>query len=307
MRGMAVGRKPVGREPRGPVRRCVPSHDAIKRLSDRETRTMPAEQHDATTEFNEALKAAFDEGKYDKLASFYTEDCVVLPPRGRMLEGRGPVSAFWRGVKNRFAGMVFTTTGLKDLGETAKRESGTYTTTTTDGTAGAQEGKYLFVWQLVEGEWQIESSIWNRSGTAGQGQGQGRQGQGGGQQRRGGAPGGGGQSGGPGGGGQRRQGPGGQGAGVQGGGYRQGGGGGGYREGGQGGQGGGGGGYRQGGNRPSFQGGGGGIGGGGRRGGGGQRRGGGQGGGQGGGPGGAQGGAGALYEQSGGLYSDQKD
>ena len=262
---------------------------------------MPAEQHDATTEFNEALKAAFDDGKYDELGSFYTEDSVLLPPRGRPIEGRGPVSGFWRGVKARFAGMVFTTTGLKSLGETAKRETGTYATVTADGAANPVEGKYVFVWQLVDGEWQIESTIWNRSGAPGQGQG--RQAQAGGQGRAVGPRG-----------GQRRQGAGGQGAGAQGAGYRQGGDGG-YRQGGQGGQGGGryrqaGGGYRQGGQgggRPSFQGGGG-IGGGGRRGGGGgPRRGGGQGGGQGGAQGGGPGGPGSPYEQSGGLYSDLKE
>ena len=185
---------------------------------------MADNQHDATADFNEALKAAFDQGKYDELAVFYTADTVLLPPRGRMLEGRSLVSAFWRGVKTRFSGMVFTTTGLKALGDTAKRETGTYSTVASDGADGTLDGKYIFVWQLVDGDWQIESSIWNRSGSPGQGNEQGRRGQGDGQRRGSGQGGQLGQ-------GQRRQGAGGQGggyrqgAGDQGGGYRQGGGG----------------------------------------------------------------------------------
>jgi ketosteroid isomerase-like protein len=234
-------------------------------------------QHDVTTEFNEALAAGFAARNFEGLGAFYTEDTRLMPPRGRALEGRGSIGAFWLGVANRFSAATFTTVDLKTLGETVRRETGTYTMGQSagqdaEGQPGVQ-GRYVFVWLLVEGEWQIESSIWNRSdGGGARQQGQGR-GQGGGQgqrtgQGRGGAQGG------------------------QGGGYRQGrrpGQGGGNRQGGQGG------GYRQGGQRPSFQGGAGGVG---------QRRG-------GRGPGaGGQGGGGAgtnLYDGDAGLYSNPQD
>ena len=236
-------------------------------------------QHDATTEFNEALAAGFAAGNFEALGPFYTEDASLLPPRGKFLDGRASAAAFWLGVANRFKSVVFTTMALKDLGDAARRETGTYAMGGADGQA--VEGKYVFVWQLVEGEWQIESAIWNRNGEPGgggrQGRGQGQQGQGQ---------------------GQRRQ-EGGQGAGS----------GEGYRRGGQGGRGGGAGqggavgGYRQGGGRPSFQGGGGGAGGprqGGGHGGGGGQGGGGQGGGYG-------GGGGSLYDGNAGLYSNPKE
>ena len=240
-------------------------------------------QHDATSEFNEALAAGFAARNFDGLGPFYTEDARILPPRGKLLDGRGAASTFWRGVANRFASATFTTVDLKPLGDTARREAGTYVMATADGTP--TEGKYVFVWQLVEGEWQIESAIWNRNGEPAAGGRRPGQGQG---QRQGGAgPGAGGQGGGQG--GYRRggnQGGGGQGGGGQGG-YRQGGGAGGPQ----------GGGYRQGGGRPSFQAGGGGAGG--------PRQG--QGGGRRGGQGGQGGGGGSLYEGNGGLYTDQKD
>ena len=225
-------------------------------------------QHDATTELNEALAAGFAAGNFDALGPFYTEDASLLPPRGKFLDGRAAASAFWLGVSNSFKSVVFTTVALKDLGDAARRETGTYAMGGAEGQT--VEGKYVFVWQLVGGEWQIESGIWNRNGETGDAR---RQGLGGGQgQRRGsaGQPGGGG----TGGGGYRR-------------GMGQGAGRGGY------GQNPAGGGYRQGGGRPSFQ-----QGGVGRRGGGGGQR----------GSGGAGGtGGGSLYDGDGGLYSNPKE
>ena len=238
-------------------------------------------QHDATTEFNEALAAGFAAGDFEGVGAFYTEDTRLMPPRGKVFEGRASVGGFWLGVSNRFSSMTFTTTDLRTLGDTVRRETGTYAMGSAEGQASegrpGVQGKYVFVWLLVDGEWQIESSIWNRS-DAGAGRQQGH-GQGGGQGQRagqglGGAPGGQG-------GGYRRGAGGGQGTGHQGGGYRQ-----------AGGQGGG---YRQGGGRPSFQGGGGA---------GGQRRGGGQGQAGGGYGGGAA--AGGQYDGDAGLYSNPK-
>ncbi len=241
-------------------------------------------QHDVTTELNEALAAGFAAGDFEAVGAFYTEDTRLMPPRGKVLEGRGSVGGFWLGVANRFSAMTFTTGDLRTLADTVRRETGTYAMAPPEGQVEGRpaiQGKYAFVWLLVDGEWQIESSIWNRSDAGGgrqQGQGQGR-GQGGGQgqragQGRGPAPGGQG-------GGYRRGPGGGQGAAGQGGEYR--------RAGGQGGA------YRQGGGRPSFQGGGGA---------GGQRRGGGQG--QAGGGYGGGGAAGGTYDGDGGLYSNPK-
>ena len=240
-------------------------------------------QHDATTELNEALAAGFAAGNFDGMGPFYTEDVRILPPRGKLLEGREAAAGFWRNVANRFDAVVYTTVDVKQLGDAARRETGTYTMGAPDG-GQAVQGKYVFVWQLVDGEWQIESGIWNRSGDGAgrqgqnEAQGQGRRGAGRGGQGAGGQGGGG-----QGGGGQGR---GGQGFGAQGGGQ----GAGGQRGGGQGG------GYRQGAGRPSFQAGGAGVGG--------QRRGGGYGGGNG---GGNAGGGGGLYEGQAGLYGPQKD
>jgi ketosteroid isomerase-like protein len=200
------------------------------------------QQHAATTEFNEALASGFETGNLDEVGTFYTETSSLMPPRGKFIGGRGSISAFWLGVRNRFSGVAFTTVNLRSLSDNVLRETGTYVMRSNNEQSPSPEGKYLFVWERVDGEWQIESSIWNRNADAGSaGRRAGGQGLPGGQGRGGG----GGQAG-----GYRR---GGAQGGPQGGGYRQGG-------------------AMGGGGRPSFQGGGG------RRQGGGQGRGGGQGG-----------------------------
>ena len=228
-------------------------------------------QHDATAELNEALTAGFAAGQFEALGPFYTEDASLLPPRGKILDGRAAAVNFWLGIANRFSAVAFTTVALKPLGDAARRETGTYTMSGQD--RPTVTGKYVFVWQLVDGEWQIESAIWNRNAEAGAGR---RPGAGQGQNERRGA----------GGAGAGYQGGGGQGAG---GGHRAGAGqGGGYRQR----AGNAGGGYRSGGGRPSFQ----------RA--GGRRQGGGAG--QGGGAQGHGDAGGGLYDGSADLYSDPK-
>lgn len=253
-------------------------------------------QNQATTVLNEALATGFETADFESLKGLYAEDAVLLPPRSRLVKGRQAIATFWTGVRNRFAGMSFTTTEWKPLGGEVAREIGTYEMAAGEGGGAQSTGKFVTVWQQIEGVWLIESSIWSRNTDTpavrgGQGAQRGV-----------------GQRGGQGGAGQRV----GQGGGQVGGGYRQAG------SQGYGGQGGGGQGYGQGGgggrNRGGI-GGGAGIGGGGGAGvigagrrsgpGGGQR------------PGGQRGGQGAgqgqnrreqsLYEDNPGLYSNRDD
>ena len=127
------------------------------------------QQHDTTAELNEALAGALETGNCDGLVPFYTEGATLIPPRGPFTVGRPGIGAFWLGVRNRFAVVTFTTSDLKSLGDTVRRETGTYVMQPNDAEAQAPEGKYLFVWLLVDGEWQIESSIWNRNAESGGG------------------------------------------------------------------------------------------------------------------------------------------
>ena len=180
---------------------------------------MAVQQHDTTAELNEALAGAFETGNCDGLVPFYTEGATLIPPRGPFTVGRTDIGAFWLKVRNRFAAVTFTTSDLKSFGDTVRRETGTYVMRGNDTEAQSPEGKYLFVWLLVDDEWQIESSIWNRNAEGGGGRratrasGQGGGAQGGGRRQTGGPGAGGGQGGGA------RQGGGQGGGGRQGGGY----------------------------------------------------------------------------------------
>ncbi len=232
---------------------------------------------------NDALAAGFETADFEALKALYTEDAVLLPPRSRAIKGRQAIAAFWTGVRNRFSGMTFTTGEWKALGDAVARETGTYEMAGGEGGGTRGVGKFMMVWQKIDGAWQVESSIWSinpsleaRRPGQGAGAGAGAQGRGG-QGGRQGSPGGG---------------------------QRQGGQGGGYRQQGGGGQGGYGGGQRRGGigGGAGVGGGGAGVIGAGRRGGqaqGGQRE-------AGGGPGQNRR-AQSLYDDNPGLYSNQDD
>ena len=97
-------------------------------------------QHDVTTELNEALAAGFAAGNFDGVGAFYTEDTRLMPPRGKVLDGRASVCGFWLGVANRFSSMTFTTVDLRPLGETVRRETGTYVMGPAEGSRRGQTG-----------------------------------------------------------------------------------------------------------------------------------------------------------------------
>ncbi len=249
-------------------------------------------QSQAITALNEALAIGFETADFEALKALHTEDSVLLPPRNKPMRGRTAITGFWSGVRNRFAGMVFSTNEFKPLGEDLAREIGTFEMAAGEGGGTQSTGKYMIVWQNVDGAWTVESIIWSRNPEQPQQQRQAGQGAGQGAGRVQGA-------------GARQ---GGQGGGPMG--YRQGGGnqGGGNQGGGQGGgmQGS----YRQAGYRGTGLGGGGnrgGIGGGGGIAGAGRRGNPQQGGRQGQGGGGQGGRAQNLYDDNPGLYSNRDD
>ncbi len=133
----------------------------------------------ATQALNDALASAFARSDFSKIADFYAAEAMLLPPRGKAVQGRDSITAFWLGFGNRFAGIVFTTADVRLIGEDVARETGTYATSGTGEQQAPGQGKYLFLWERVNGEWRIESSIWTRNPEARGGQGQGGGGQGG--------------------------------------------------------------------------------------------------------------------------------
>lgn len=158
---------------------------------------------------HEGFAEAFRNGDYDALGRFYAEGAIMLPPGGATMSGVDRILGFWQRAQ-RIQAIQFETSEVKSLGEGALREVGTFQLTMRGQGRQTQAvpAKYVFIWLKVGDAWKLETSIWNRSAPAQQGQ-QGQRGQGGGRMG-GGGGGGGGRMGGGGGGGGRMGGGGGR-------------------------------------------------------------------------------------------------
>lgn len=105
------------------------------------------------------------------LAALYTEDALVLPPGGEIIEGRDALTAWLRGAMA--SGAAAITTETVDI-EVAGRLGFRVATYRVFG-AGREildRGKALEVWKLVDGRWQVYRDIWNSSAPAGDGGGE---------------------------------------------------------------------------------------------------------------------------------------
>jgi ketosteroid isomerase-like protein len=191
---------------------------------------------------SERFSEDFKNGDFAAMAEAYAPEAILLAPsRPEILTGREDIQYFWEQNKP-FTELKFETVNIKMLGSTAVREVGTLHLTMG---AGAQpvRGKYVSLWEQIDGEWKRSTDIWNltrvtRQGRGGAGGGRGGAGGGTGASRN---VGGGGAGGGRGAGGGGAGGRGGGGAGGGMGGGRGGGGAGGGMGGGRGGGGAGGG------------------------------------------------------------------
>jgi uncharacterized protein (TIGR02246 family) len=128
--------------------------------------------------FSEAIKAR----DFAALAGMFTDDAVMLPPRRNMIVGKNAIQSFWTQA-NRIEEVTFDTDSVAPLGGEVVREIGTLRMrvgrpgaprgdqdaigeSAADATeAQSREilGKYVFLWRKINGEWKLETSIWNRN------------------------------------------------------------------------------------------------------------------------------------------------
>ena len=110
-----------------------------------------------------AWAAAWNAGNASNIAVLYAEDAVLLPPGGMELQGRAAIEAFWQSQIDAAPGVKvkLETKELHNLGEVAV-EVGSYVNTGPDG-EHVGHGKYLVVWMLKDGTWQMARDIWNSS------------------------------------------------------------------------------------------------------------------------------------------------
>jgi ketosteroid isomerase-like protein len=97
------------------------------------------------------------------IAALYSDDATLLPPGGIELQGRAAIEAYWQEAMGAMPGVTvkLETKELHNLGDVAV-EVGSYANTGADG-EHVGHGKYLVVWMLNDGTWQMARDIWNSS------------------------------------------------------------------------------------------------------------------------------------------------
>jgi uncharacterized protein (TIGR02246 family) len=103
----------------------------------------------------------FNKGDFAGVASLYTEDATALPPGSSMVTGREAIGAMWKNIAGQASDPQITTLDVKSLGPSAAREIGTYSLRMKDLPSQELTGKYLVVWEKVEGDWKLAADIWN--------------------------------------------------------------------------------------------------------------------------------------------------
>ncbi len=111
---------------------------------------------------NARFVAAFAQGDAPALAALYSTSAQVFPANTDIVGGRDAIARFWKGaIDSGIKGVTLTTLEVEAHGDTA-HEVGTYSLI---GEAGKvlDSGKYVVIWKLEQGQWELHRDIWNTS------------------------------------------------------------------------------------------------------------------------------------------------
>jgi uncharacterized protein (TIGR02246 family) len=103
----------------------------------------------------------FNKGDFDGIAQLYTIDAVAFPPGSAIVRGRTAIGAMWKRMAEQVTSPKLTTLEVKRLSPSAAREIGTFSLTTKGSSPKEISGKYLVLWQRVQGDWKLAADIWN--------------------------------------------------------------------------------------------------------------------------------------------------
>jgi uncharacterized protein (TIGR02246 family) len=117
-----------------------------------------------------AFAEAFNAKDAAKVASFYTEDAVLMPPNEARVSGRSNIEAwFKKSIEQGLTNLRLSPTESSTAGGQAF-EAGTYTLTVgsgssqTTGGGGSSvndKGKYVVVWKRAGSDWKLAYDIFN--------------------------------------------------------------------------------------------------------------------------------------------------
>jgi ketosteroid isomerase-like protein len=118
----------------------------------------------AVDEANKIFIAASLRGDSAAVGAFLAEDTLLLPPAGRMIQGKKATEEYWRvtWTQLKITDFRMTTLNLYGAGDLAY-EVGSYTLKfQIQGKEGVDEGKYVVVWkQMADKTWKKLVDIWN--------------------------------------------------------------------------------------------------------------------------------------------------
>jgi uncharacterized protein (TIGR02246 family) len=103
----------------------------------------------------------FNKGDFEGLAQLYTVDAIAFPPGSAMVRGRAAIGRMWKSMAEQVSNPKVTTLEVKRLSPSAAREIGTFSLMTKGPSPKEVSGKYLVVWERVQGEWKLAADIWN--------------------------------------------------------------------------------------------------------------------------------------------------
>lgn len=132
----------------------------------------PGHAQDAASEIEKAnarFEQAFNGGDAAAVAQMYTERATVLPPEADMVAGRDAIQKFWQGaIQAGIRNLSLKSVRVDEFGGNAAQEIGQFSLEAPDpkGGVGKVEGKYVVVWRKTDGDWKLDTDIWNTNAPA---------------------------------------------------------------------------------------------------------------------------------------------
>lgn len=113
-----------------------------------------------------AFSRAFEAGDPATMTAQYTDDATLIPPNGRLINGREAILAFWTPGNSEFKTLRhgLTTDRLEVTGDVAV-EVGTWSQRgqLRDEEPTESAGRYLVVWRRQQdGSWKMQFDSWTR-------------------------------------------------------------------------------------------------------------------------------------------------
>jgi len=118
--------------------------------------------------------AAFNAKDAAKVAAFYTDDAVLMPPNAPLAKGRAAIQAYFEAtfkqgltdlrlspLESAIAGQQAFDAGTSSVQVRGGGSSLTLTGVGGSGAAVRSQGKYITVYKRVRGEWKISYDIFN--------------------------------------------------------------------------------------------------------------------------------------------------